>query len=255
MTKNSPLDFFPGFAWALPRAFAEPLSTCRFEQGDILFEKEIAYHQPWSEAIKSGGRALQVLAPSRGVVGKSPGQDDSAFADSWQQEVSFTFFDLGSKASKTLTTTQGRLFTLLWKGDLDVLADSTASPTAPNQASVLKKKLPQVIDYFQGKFLPEPAMTRFLMPYDNAAGLYREKFLKVKNKLESEFETTVRLESANDLGLDREFLPTVYVASFEMRDVNEETVEKALQDVLYKPSAGRKTEDSRFRLKAHGLVI
>lgn len=36
-------DYFNCFAWALPMAFKEPLASCCFEQGDILYDTPKAY--------------------------------------------------------------------------------------------------------------------------------------------------------------------------------------------------------------------
>lgn len=245
---------YPNFAWAVPKSFADPLGTCRFEQGDTLYENEAAYLLPWSEACKTAGFAIQVHSPLRGVTSKSPGQDDSAFADNWQGEVIFDLINLKTNASKNITTTQGHLYTLLWHGDLKILDEKSAALPVPRQAGALKKLLPEAAKLFQTELLPDPTQRRFFIPCDLAAGLYRDKYLNVKKKLETEFETTVQLHPAGDLGSGEPFLPTVHVAAFTIRSATAELVEKALQDVLYKPSAGRKGV-ARFRLKTHGLLL
>ncbi len=254
MTTSTTSPFFPNFTWAISRAFADPLSTCRFEQGDTLYEDEAAYQQSWSETIKTAGRAIQVLSPSRGVSSKSPGQDDSAFAENWQQEVVFDLHQLNIGHSETITTTQGRLYTLLWRGEPKILDKAVDAPPVPQQVSALKKLLPDAVKFFQTELMPDPNLIRFLLPCDLAAGLYHDKYLNVKKKLESEFSTTVQLEPAGSLGGQQDFLPTVHVAAFTMRETTAEQVERALQDVLYKPSATRKGV-ARFRLKTHGLLL
>ena len=97
--------YFPNFTWAIPQAFADPLSDCHFELGDTLYENKAAYTETWSKNRKALGHAIQVLAPARGVAGKSPGLDDSAMADSWQQEVKFDLHDLSAETSRTIVTT------------------------------------------------------------------------------------------------------------------------------------------------------
>ena len=253
MAKTS-TTFFPNFAWAIPKAFADPLSTCRFEQGDTLYKNQSAYELPWSEVTKTNGQAIQVLSPSKGVASKSTGQDDSAFGENWQQEVIFDLHDLKTGEIQTITTTEGRLYTLLWRGDINILDEQQEAPPVPRQASALKKLLPEAAKLFQTELLPDPEVLRFLLPCDLAAGLYRDKYLNVKQKLEAEFETTVRLEQAGSLGGVVPFLPTVHVAIFSLRGTTAEMVEKSLQDVLYRPLAARKGA-SRFRLKTHGLLL
>ncbi len=257
--KNS--MFFPCFAWAVPMAFAEPINGCHFELGDTLYENEAAYTEAWSKDRPTLGRAIQVLVPARGVAGKASVQkdktsvaDDSSLADSWFQEVEFDLHDLATQKSEKITTTQGRLYTLLWKGDFKILDPKINDPVMPASASKLKKQLPQAADLIQKGHLSSPGSVKFFVPTDSAAGLYREKYLKIKNKLESEFETKSEVFSANKLGLTDEFFPTVEIAFFEMVNTTAEIVEQELQTVLYKPSGLRKTTESRFRLHAHGLL-
>ncbi len=251
---KKPQGFFSGFTWAIPKFFADPLSTCRFEQGDLLYDKAEAYGLPWSQAQSKIGYAIQILEPSRGVATKSSGQDNSAFADNWQQKAVFELFDLRAGESKTLTTTQGRLFSLLWHGDQNILTEKNP-PTVPSLAIDLKKILPELTNKFQTELLPNPNLISFLMPCDVAAGLYYDKFLKVKKILESNFQATLQLVAANTLGLDAKFLPTVHVARFEIQGASRSAVEEALQSVLYKPGPSRKTSAVRFRLSAHGVLI
>ncbi len=251
---KSKTNFFPNFSWAIPKAFADPLSTCRFEQGDTLYEKESAYNLPWSDVRKIPGRAIQVLSPSRGVSSKTPGQDDSAFAENWNSEVIFELRDLQGDKCDSVTTTQGRLYSFLWLGNEDILDGDTDSPPVPRSASALKKLLPEATKLFSAELLPDPDQIRFFLPADLAAGLYHDKYLNVKEKLQAEFETTVQLEPAGILGGSTPFLPTVHVASFTMKNTTGDLVEDALQSVLYKPAPGRKGV-ARFRLKTHGLLM
>lgn len=243
------LQFFPGFRWAVPLAFADPVAGCRFEQGDVLYEKQEAYLQSWSEARQTGMQAIQVLSPSRGVAGP-------ALAVSWDQEVVFEWHDWSSGRSQTISTSQGRLYHLLWKGE-DTFSEPGSEPVPlPRDVSDLKKNLEQVTGFFQTTLLPDPEVVRFLMPTDTAASHQREKLLRVKTGLERDFPASdLVLEPANKLGLGLEFLPTVMVACFEMKKTTREKVEQALHAILYKPSAGGSAETGRFRLKAHGLIL
>ncbi len=252
--EDGKLVFFEGFEWAVPGSFADPLSNCRFEQGDLLYDRPEAYLESWSQVRDREGFAIQVLEPSRGVAAKSGSQDHSAFADSWGQKVVFDWYNLKTGESRIITTSQGRLYRFLWRGNQSILEDETTLDI-PLQAVDLKKFLPQVTSRFQNELLPNPNIIRFLLPIDGAAGLYHEKFLKVQKALESHFQTTTERVSANNLGLDREFLPTVQVACFEIQEATRQAVEETLQNVLYNPGASRKTEAVRFRLSAHGVLV
>lgn len=247
-------NYFSNFAWAIPKAFADPLSTCLFEQGDTLYENESTYQLPWSSVSKSKGRAIQVQSTSKSVASKSTVQEDSAFAENWNQEVVFELRELKSGKTTTITTQQGRLYTFLWLGDAKILDSINQAPPVPRQASALKKILPDVVELFSNELLPDPTLIRFFLPCDLAAGLYRDKYLNVKKKLESEFETTTQLKTVGSPGSGAPFLPTVHVAAFTMKNTTAEQVEQALKEILYKPMPGRKGV-ARFRLKTHGLLI
>jgi len=212
--------------------------------------------QPWSEVRKTSGRAIQILSPAKGVATRSSGLDESSFAENWQQEVIFDLHDLQTGKHRSITSTEGRLYTFLWRGDIGILEDAEDAPPVPRQAAALKKLLPEAARLIQTELLPDPNLTRFLLPCDLSAGLYRDKdkYLKVKQRLEEEFKAEVMLEPASSLGGEPPFLPTVHVAVFSMRGAVAEQIEKVLQSVLYNPQAGRQGV-SRFRLKTHGLLL
>ncbi len=245
MTDRNPADFFPGFAWAVPRAFADPLAACRFELGDTLYSDARAYTGKWEDARRQG-RAVQVLEPSRGIGG---GGDDSGFAEAWKQEVVFELHDFVGDQTRTVGTTQGRLYTLLWKGDETVLDPESAEPAVPANATAFKKHLE-----IAATKIPARGEVRYLMATDAAAGLPREKLQKVSIALEEGFGVLPRVIPVTELELDTEFLPTVQLAVFELGQADPGAVTEALQAVLYKPSAGRVTAGSRFRLATHGLL-
>lgn len=249
MTETTHHAFYPGFAWAVPRVFADPLAACRFEKGDTLHDRPDAYARPWDE-VRREGRAIQVLEPSRGIGAPAGGQDESAFAEAWQQEVVFDLHDFAAGEVTTVTTTQGRLYTLLWKDERAVLGIDAPAPDMPLNANTFKKHLE-----IAATRLGPLSGTTFLMATDEAAGLRREKLHKVSLALAEGFGARPELIPAGELELDAEFLPTVHLARFDLGTVGEEEVTAALQAVLYKPSAGRSTEVSRFRLATHGLLL
>ncbi len=250
LSEKKDRQFFQGFAWALPEVFADPLNACRFELGDTLYENKEAYHS--ANGVKPGGRAIQILEPGRGMVGKA---SDSGFVDAWTQEVVFDLYDLKNNSSERQTSTQGRLYSFLWHGDEKILGLDSSPPKLPLQANGLKKVLSEVVPFFKTDLFDDSSLVRFLTPSDAASGVYRDKFLKIKARLEEDFETTVQVVPANDLGLQGQYLPTVQAACFEMKNTTEEKVEKSLRKVLYKPSSNRKTQADRFSLTRHGLLI
>jgi hypothetical protein len=55
----------------VPQAFLEPITFCRFERGDTLYDNPIVYALTWDEGKKHLGFSIQVKAPD-----KKPGQAD-----------------------------------------------------------------------------------------------------------------------------------------------------------------------------------
>ncbi|PID80540.1 hypothetical protein CSB20_06995 [bacterium DOLZORAL124_64_63] len=245
-------DFFPGFAWAVPRAFADPLSACRFELGDTLYSRPEAYTEAWDSA-GSRARAVQVLEPVKGLGsgGGGTGAESSTLEEAWRQEVLFELHDLSTGTMRQVRATQGRLYCLLWKDDETVLDPARPAPAAPLNAGAFKKYL----DVAAAK-LPAAGSPRFLLATDIAADAQREKLRKVRIALREAFDVEPKLLAAQKLGLDAEFLPTVHLAIFALEPGASETaVTKVLKNALYKPTTGSGTGRDRFRLAGHGLLI
>lgn len=238
-------NFYDGFAWAVPRAFADPLAACRFELGDVLYDSRESY-----KGLPQSGHAVQVLEPSRGIGSPSSGQDASVFADAWRQEVVFEWHDFAAQTKRTITSTQGRLYTLLWKGDEATLDFSTPEPPIPLNAATFKKHLELI-----ARSLTHNDGLTFIMATDVAADQLKEKLHKVTTALQGPLLCSRVLHPANSLNLDAEFLPTVHAAVFHLGDVAPGTIEQALQAVLYKPSSEKAAAAPRFRLASHGILL
>src|ERR1017187_6298016 len=115
-------ELFNGFAWCVPMAFASELAKCRFERGDIFYDTPRGY-LVWEEALKHTVYGLQVRFPAHEAATKAP-TDASVFAGNWKSPVGFILTNYKTKETKEITTTQGRLYTLLWRGEWKVLGDS-----------------------------------------------------------------------------------------------------------------------------------
>ena len=142
------MDVFPGFAWPVPRAFASAIATCRFEQGDVLYDHPIAYEGAegsaaaaagdWEAAVAALGHHIQVLDPPRSARLAPSDASGSRFLASWESPVRFELCDYrvertDAERTQTLASTQGRLFSCLWRGDPGLLAagESEAPPPLP----------------------------------------------------------------------------------------------------------------------------
>jgi hypothetical protein len=107
MTSHQADDYFDGFSWAVPVAFAEPLAACRFEEGDILYDTRRAYEGTWGEALPHIKHSIQVRSPMRGPGTKPEKEEESVFTDNWNMTVVFTLTDYKANKTKEITTTQG----------------------------------------------------------------------------------------------------------------------------------------------------
>ena len=59
------MDYFSGFAWAVPKAFSDAIALCRFEEGDVLYDTKSAYEKEWDDAKSNIKYFLQVRYPGR----------------------------------------------------------------------------------------------------------------------------------------------------------------------------------------------
>src|SRR5690349_8100208 len=121
--------YFPGFAWAVPTSFAAPLASCRFEQGDTLYDTVRGYEE-WNEALKHVHYGVQIKSPARSLGRSGNSDEEAVFADNWKSTVIFDLIDFKTSTKQEVQTTQGQLYTMLWRGDLSVLDPNCCLPVA-----------------------------------------------------------------------------------------------------------------------------
>jgi hypothetical protein len=248
-------DFFAGFHWAVRTAFAGPVGACRFEQGDILHDSELAYALPWEQAKPGPGASVLVKSPMRGPASKSEKDAESLFQDNWGQAVTLEFTDHRAHATRELTSTQGRLYTLLWKGDASVLAPDSPAPPLPGLARGVLKQLAATVPHFRAHLKGKAARAVvFLMPLDRTNDLLMLKHAAVAEALREPFAATRLLASPAEAGLasDTGFVPTLSIACYAVTSAGLEAVEGALKQALYNPTRDKKTDREVFRISAHG---
>ena len=250
-------EYFDGFSWAVPTAFADALAACRFEQGDMLYDTRLAYNGTWGEAQQHIKHSIQVQSPMHGYGTKSDQDTALVFLDNWRMPVVFTLKDLAAAKSATVQTTQGQLYSLLWKDDLAIIHPDSPLPPAPVLAMQILDNLPAAEDYARTN-LVAPGQSRivFLMPYDRSQVLFRIKFAKVKKSL-TRFVVRPSLVPPALAGLpsEGEFAPTVSIACFALERGSPREVEGALKQALYTPVRDRKTAKDAWRLSRHGHLI
>ncbi|MFA5252694.1 MAG: hypothetical protein WC454_08950 [Phycisphaerae bacterium] len=249
-------EYFDNFVWAVPLAFADALGTCRFERGDTLYNTKKAYERTWGEAINHIAYSIQVKSPSRTTVARTEGKEKSVFTTNWEQKVVFDLTDYMKNKTREITTTQGRLYTLLWRGDLKYLEEETDAPPVPTLASGILKDIKKAVSYFRKtvtKGIKHGVM--FLMPYDRSLLLYRTKFAKVKAGLEK-VKTTTEIATLKEAGFisETKFAPTVKIVCFCVDDISVSEINEILKDALYTQPKNKKSETKQFGIHRHGLL-
>lgn len=257
MRERRNADFFDGFAWAVHKAFSEPLASCRFEQGDTLYDTSEAYEGRWDDALHRIRFSVQVQSPSRGSTSKTQKDDDSMFASNWRQPLTLKLTEYPLRETRMIATTQGRLYSTLWKGDLRQLEDGIPEPSIPKLPKEALKELPATMDFFvdqHGEGLQHPVL--FIMPFDETRDILRAKHDKVRNSLAQEFHPHIVLVPPKEAGLPKaeDYIPTLKIACFLMDTPNQEAVYTRLKAALYTPSKEKTTAVERFRLKVHGYL-
>lgn len=246
-------EFFDGFKWAIPRAFAAPLAACRFEQGDVLYDTPKAYEGEWASALKHIGHSVVVKRPLRGGSTKADGEQESMFADNWNSRVELSIRDFKRDEEREVTTTQGRLYWLLWKGDL--ASWETADVPLPMQAKESLKRLRDVGDAVRASIpIGKRQGGTYLVPYDTAEQRLWVKARAIHEALR-EFEVSCGLATAAEAGLPDavSFAPTARIAWFALAKENRrQDVEQALKRHLHKPAKNKKTDKEIFSMDRHG---
>ncbi len=247
------MDFFPGFKWAVPTAFADAVFQCRFEEGDVLYDSKEAYGE-WGKSKEQITNSIQIRYPSK-VVGSLSSNEKNVLKRNWNTEVRLDLYENLTKVGQGLIhTTQGRLFTLLWKGDLSALDTNTMNPAPPMIAMQVKKELkkkfvdiqPKTIEIADGSLI-------FVMVYDAASPLLKGKYDDLLQQLRCK---PVRLPP-KEAGLKnwREISPTIEILFFKSANLSEPDFEDKLKQALYKPSLNKKTDKENFKISGHGILF
>lgn len=241
--------FFPSFNWAVPIAFSDAVNLCRFEEGDVLYDTPLAYGKSWQEACDNIAYSLQVRYPARsGSAAKGVG---GVFEKNWSSEVRIDLYKNLRKAA-AITTTQGKLYSALWTGNLDFL-EAQKHPALPlrlKQIMPMLRTLPhKLTDNANGH-------VTFVLPRDISNAISKLKYQKIKTALNPHLHTqgTIIL-SPKDAGLPQPetIAPTIDLALFPVTLNSKEQLTELIKSVVYRPSQNAKR--SMFRVASHGVII
>lgn len=267
--------WFERFAWALPVAFSAAVSACRFEQGDVLYAERSAYGD-WSKG--PGLPWIQVLDPPRSARARGAEGDAGRFASSWSSPVVVEIGRAAGDAPERLETTQGRLFTCLWRGDPDVL-EAEAAPPQPRLQAELQREIETTVEALRallggrgpgagkrgrGKAASADAGSMlFVSSIDLASDASLEKAESIWNALAAAHPLRFvdAAPSACGVPAGDDVHPSVVVRGLAIEAADEAQVTAALKAVLYNPSSRASSGDGaesgradRFSLARHGWL-
>ena len=250
------MELIEGFEWAVPRAFAGAVSACRFEQGDVLYSDGAAY----GDGTGPGSRfALQVLDPPKTARALSAEAEGNRFEANWSSPVELDLIDCQNGETRRCTTTQGRLFSCLWRGDRDQLDARGAEPEPPLSQRDLHRRLAEAQPGVEAAFRASPggglkgAFSLYLAALDESSEASRAKARAVEAVLRSDFDALALLLAPSESGLsgaDR-LHPALRVQGLAMVGAEPGAVEERLRDLLYGGAGGA----GRFSLARHGLLV
>jgi len=266
-SRHDPRDYFPGFQWAIPLHFADALAACCFSRGDTIYSSPQAY-QAWTHGRPQDFFSIQVVAAANEPAGHS---GSATFRSNWQSSVTIDLRDHRSSAPpQRIETTQGRLYTTIWHGNVSTLhvhampdeapltwADinrparqSEGKLTAPE--SILERAASQILPH------PIPTHTYFLMAFDPTAKLAIEKYRQIRHQLTCTATFTEQDIPSNIIALphNQPPLPTVMIILFDIHSSDKVAVHNALKAALYIPADTQQTPaKGKFRLRTHGLLF
>ncbi len=250
------IDLFTEFKWAVPKAFAPALRDCRFEQGDRLYDTAEAYEGYWKDAQSHLKYSIEILSPPRGqVVQTIKKYSASEFASNWLSEVELVVTHHKEKGFVETTTTQGRLYSLLWIGDLSVLLE-IAEPSMPAKSLVIPETTEEEIFHFKSKTAGR-ACSMFLSPFDETNDIFVGKSNQIRNALKDTcgfefYKERPHVVYGKDVG---EFVPTLYVGCYVIDSTDKNRIEAAFKKALYVPVKNKITDRENWNLTKHGQLV
>ncbi len=259
---------FGGFAWAVPKAFGAAVHACRFEQGDVLYSDPSAYDE--SRAAKPPkGHHIQVLDPPRTTRALSGDGEGQRFFSNWESPVDFEWMDYKEKNRVEMRSSQGGLFTCLWKGDLEALrADRVSELPRPLLLRDLQSQLAECVGPMLGQFKRgRSGKTKkrrasgpgqlFVCAIDQSSDTSRIKGESILRALDAHFPVERRDCSPGDLALPEanRFHPALEILGIAIASRDSAKLEGVLREVLYAGGKAAGQEGGRFQLARHGTLV
>ena len=227
---------FKGFSWPIPVAFSSALAKCQFELGDVMYSDIAAYEMPWAQAVDHIQHSITVTKSTLTKADASEG----VFALNWSSPVELELRNHQNGSLDTITTSQGKLYTTLWKGDVSILDEQHENPIVPLTHAAIKKKL-------QSVSIDKPCASQFLIASDATSALFKEKIRKIESVLGSDSETAVYVASQLPEFFNLNLLPTVEIIAFNSA-LSPQEIDIRVKEAVYSGSG------NQFSLRTHGIL-
>jgi hypothetical protein len=252
---SAQISFLEGFAWAVPEAFAQAVAECWFSRGDMLYDSPKAYEGPWGEARKHFRYALQVRLCSASTPASIGAGPADVFNQNWACPVEVDLTLVQSGETRAIKTTQGHLYTLLWKGMPSSGDWDTRAIRKPLRTAEADKALESVAEKCR-ELAGARDRISFLMAHDPTNPISAEKAKTVRQVLQSTFSCSEKslLPEAVNAPSFADYAPTVRFEIFSVKG-DRDAIHDALKSVLYVPTKNKKTDRESFKLRAHGLLL
>ncbi|MBI3356688.1 MAG: hypothetical protein HY038_07965 [Nitrospirae bacterium] len=249
-------QYLDGFKWAVPIAFLDALGACQFSRGDTLYSSSIAY-QEWNDEFykkAKGTHALKVLSPEVKPVSTS----GNLFQLNWDEKAEVETYTIGEADSpKRQVTTQGRIYCLIWRGDLSILNVNTPPPEKLQMAADILKSLDSCHSTIRQHVLEKVprAMSYFAFPHDLCSELLNNKYKNLVSGLHSTLDATMLSLTPDEISVPDScrVAPTITLRVFAFGTENEDSISATLKAILYREPANKESSAGKFRLAAHGL--
>jgi len=234
---------YTGLQWYLPPYFKNYLSSGRFEKGVIIY-KDKPTGKTWGENIPHIDYLIQIQYPPSTMPSGSG--DGNEIMKNWETTVILDLYHPNTKETKVITTTQGKLFTFLWKDNPEVLH---------------QKEVPPVPVFITNKAINEQFITDnipcssvgFAFIYNPINDIHLSKLREIKSLFCNVEELTFSAEKACKTEKTGEIYPLLTVKLLIFKNTNYDDVHELIKKAVYKKS--KSSEKDMFRIATHGLLI
>ena len=284
------MEFIKGFKWAIPQAFSDAISRCQFEEGDIFYDTTKAYDQ-WAHALNVINYSVQVKSSPEYSITVEGNETIAIFERNWKSKIKIDITNYRDTSSKkSITLSQGKLFTFLRRADFDVLDAEANEPKLPILVDEARKFIVAALSSRNEKETEEASdlldktilghvkniissdMEKpniFIMLYDSTNNTTTTKFKDILSSLKAHFSVNVFEVTPVDCNLPNydKLFPTIIFKALAINSGKSEMIRDSIKEVLWPKKEQQKatktvndilTRDKRhsaglFKLSRHGI--